>query len=280
MRFRALSAALAIVGVLPHGSASAEDARSCIAAADDGQRIRDQGKLIDARSQFARCANEKCPAEIRKACASWLADLDQRQPLVVLAARDSHGQDLVQVHVTMDGAQLTDTLDGRAIPVDPGPHTFRFEAPPALPSEQTIVARERDKTRVVNVVMGDAAEAHVAATPVPVPVLPAPETPSVDRTPVYLLGGVGVLALGSFAYFGVTGQHDKNALANSCAPSHSCAQDDVSAAHTKLIVADASLAVGVVALAVATVWLLRSSGSPTIPPPALTGTQTAWQWSF
>ena len=60
---------------------------------------------------------------------------------------------------------------------------------------------------------------------------------------------MGVLALGSFAIFGLIGKSDVDDL-ESCR-GH-CAESDVDHARTKLIVADISLGVGIVALGVAT----------------------------
>ena len=45
-----------------------------------------------------------------------------------LAAKDGAGVDLTAVTVSMDGEPLTDTLSGTAVAVDPGEHTFTFDA--------------------------------------------------------------------------------------------------------------------------------------------------------
>jgi hypothetical protein len=66
---------------------------------------------------------------------------------------------------------------------------------------------------------------------------------------MWALGGVGVAALASFAFFGITGKHDESNLRSTCAPA--CADSDVSAIHTKYVVADVSLAVSVASLGVA-----------------------------
>jgi hypothetical protein len=68
-----------------------------------------------------------------------------------------------------------------------------------------------------------------------------------------VLGGVGVAALGSFAAFGILGKNQLATLHETCGATHTCAEADVDAARTKLIVADVSLGVSVVALGVATV---------------------------
>ena len=41
-------------------------------------------------------------------------------------ARDAKGEDLTEVRLTIDGETVAERLDGRALTLDPGTHTFRF----------------------------------------------------------------------------------------------------------------------------------------------------------
>jgi hypothetical protein len=82
----------------------------------------------------------------------------------------------------------------------------------------------------------------------PVPVAPKP------RTLGWIFGGVGVLALGSFGYFGLSGKSLDNELERECAPR--CSSDRVDHVRTQYIVADVSLGVGLVSLALATYFFL------------------------
>ena len=83
----------------------------------------------------------------------------------------------------------------------------------------------------------------------------------------YVAGGVGLLGLASFAFFGLSGTSKLDDLRASCKPT--CSQADVTAARTELLVGDVSLAVGVIALGVAS-WLILA---PTIHDrAAVTGT--------
>ena len=66
-------------------------------------------------------------------------DVERAQPTVVFDVKDSHGQDLTSVHVSIDGAPLIDSLDGRPLDVDPGKHEFVFEASGRSPVTQTFV---------------------------------------------------------------------------------------------------------------------------------------------
>src|SRR6185436_17967309 len=71
----------------------------------------------------------------------------------------------------------------------------------------------------------------------------------------YVLGGVGVAALGVFAYLGLRAKRDSDAMRDGCAPA--CAHDDVTALKTKLVAADVALGVGALGLGAATFFALR-----------------------
>jgi hypothetical protein len=74
------------------------------------------------------------------------------------------------------------------------------------------------------------------------------------------LGSLGLLSIGSFAYFGITGKHQESNLKSSCAPT--CSHDDYDTMRRRLLIADVSLAVGVVSLGAATwVALAAKKGS-------------------
>ena len=67
-----------------------------------------------------------------------------------------------------------------------------------------------------------------------------------------MLGGIGVVALGAFGFFGATGLSDANTLRGTCAPG--CTDSQVQAVRARLIAADVGLGVGVLSLAAAT-WI-------------------------
>jgi hypothetical protein len=71
----------------------------------------------------------------------------------------------------------------------------------------------------------------------------------------YVFGAIGIAALGSYAYFGLRGMLDADHLRTTCVPG--CNHSDVVAVHTKLVVADVSLGVGIVSLAAATWFALQ-----------------------
>jgi hypothetical protein len=143
--------------------AFADDKQVCTDAYGQAQTLRDAHKLTEAREQLRVCARAECPGFIAKDCAAWLKDVEPRIPSVVLIAKNAAGSDLVDVKVTVDGAPLATKLDGLAVDVDPGAHTFAFEAPDGK-VEQKVVIAEGGKAQRVSVAFGAAGTAPVVTT--------------------------------------------------------------------------------------------------------------------
>lgn len=255
MRLRAF--AIALLLVTPAAAAPSE-VHECVAASEKGQRLRDKLQLKDAREQFLACARESCPGVVRTECSKWLADANDRLPSVVVRATDGAGRDIVDVKVFVDDALAQEKVDGRRLELDPGPHKLRFERAGTAGKTVDIVAREGEKNRFVDVVLGE------AAPPTTTPTVPPPkEKPHESSFPVVgaVLAGVAVLGGVGFAVLAASGQSDVDHLRTTCAPR--CASSDVSSAKTKIILANVSLGIGIVALAGAGYFFfLAPSASP------------------
>ncbi len=260
-----LCAALACVSSVtglcgPLGTAHAADEKTaCAGASDSGQKLRDEGHLVKARQEFLVCARDVCPPTIKKDCADWLTQSEASLPSVVLGAKDAQGQDLATAKVTIDGQPSDEKLEGKAMFVDPGPHTFRFEIPGEKPIDQQIVVREGEKNRVVSVSWEKAATQQQqpgGATPPP----PEPESKP-NHIPAYVVGGIGIVALGVGTVFAIVGTGDYNDLKNGCGQTKSCTDDDVSPVKTKILIADIAFGVGIVAIGTAVVLYLTETGS-------------------
>jgi hypothetical protein len=244
---RAFAAGLALAAIFAAPAARADDTDACLSASDSGQKERDNGHLLEARKQLLLCSRDVCPRIVRSDCGKWASDVQDRIPTVIFGARDAQGGDLVDVTVEMDGNPVARKLDGRPFPVDPGEHRLRFTHEGSPPIEQTAVVREREKGRAIVVQFGGADNKSEEQPPAPAPekghsILP------------YVVGGVGVIAIGSFAYFGISGSTDASNLRSTCAPH--CSDSSVSDVKRKLLIADISLGVGVVSLGVAGALLL------------------------
>jgi hypothetical protein len=252
-----LSAALAVASL--SGRAWADSTDACLKASDEGQVLRDQGKLKDARARFVTCSRDACPRLVRADCATWLADADTRLPSVVLSARDAAGHDTADVKVTLDGAPLTDHLEPRALPLDPGTHHFHFEIPGAPPIEETVILREGELRRSVSVRF-----APQDAKPTP----PGPTRPTAGTLAgAITLGALAAAGGAVFAALAASAKSDADHLRSTCAPG--CNPSDVSSIRTRLIVANTSLGVGVAALAAGIavgVWGPREAAAVSVVP--------------
>jgi hypothetical protein len=238
------------------GAPAGEEVVACVRAAEDAQSQRSAHRLRSAFKHLLVCSQSNCPTVVRNDCVYWLAEVEKQVPSVIVQAEDKDGAELTDVSVSMDGEPLVSRLDGLSVPVDPGVRTFRFEHVGSTPIEQRIVIREGDKGRRVSITFD----------PRP-PALP-PKLPPVERrtripTASFVFGGIGAVALGSFAYFGLTGRHDAAELADGCGRNKTCSEAQVAPIRTKLLIADVSLGAGLVSLgAAAYLFFTRSDSRP------------------
>ena len=191
--------------------ASADEKAVCTDAYVAAQTLRNEHRLLNARDQLRTCARQECASQMRgemlKDCTTWLAQVEAVLPSVVFEVRDSSGNDLSAVHLMVDGQALADRLDGTALSVDPGEHTFRFETAGQPALERKLVIREGDKGRRERVVFGVAAPAPptVATQVAPSPAAPTapPEDGGHGRRVLGLVsGGAGLVGLAVGGIFG------------------------------------------------------------------------------
>ena len=141
-----------LVGLSSPGRAQADEKQACLAASDKGQQLKLDGKLRAAKEQLILCARSECPALVRQDCAQWTSEVMAALPSVVIGARDWQGHDVLAVKVVVDGTLLTDTLDGKPLPVDPGVHKFHYEATATGAAvEDQVLVREGEKNRALTV---------------------------------------------------------------------------------------------------------------------------------
>jgi hypothetical protein len=247
------AAAIALVAFPTRGEDDAK--RQCVASYEQAQLYRKDKKLHDAREELRLCARAACPTLIRKDCVPWLDEVERAIPTVVLEAKRDDA-DLTAVRVVVDGKVLAERLDGTALALDPGEHTFRYEIEGAPTIERRIAIREGEKNRRLRVEFPGAPRA---------PTEGGGETAApAERRPIpagaIVLAGVGAAGIATFGFLGALTRVDESHLAATCSPS--CAHGDVQSLRTRYRVADVSLAVGVVALGAAAVWyLLRPQAS-------------------
>lgn len=262
MRLAVLALSLSVLGWSGIARAAESTAVQCAEQSERAQRVRDEGKLVEARSLFLSCAAERCPSIVSKDCTTWYVEIDARLPTVVFSAKDASGRDLTDVAVFVDGNPLVKTLDAAAMPLDPGEHVFRFEAPGLPPAERKLLLRDGEKRRLVSVVLEPLAVEKEKPTK---PVAPASERPVPWLS--LGLGGVAAAGAGTFAYFFASAADRRDDLARTCAPA--CDEADVDSARTQLVVAHVALGVGITAAVGAIVAYVLAPKQTTTPTEAL-----------
>jgi hypothetical protein len=202
------------------GGPSTPTKDQCIAANGQAQSLRREGKFAQARAELATCVDPHCPKLVSADCASRLDELDRAQPTVLFDVKDAAGHDLASVRLDIDGQPATAPLDGTAIAVDPGQHTFRFQAEGQPPATEMLVIQEQEKGRREHVTLGTPA-AVASSTPASAtePVPPPPETHSVRRTVALVVGGVGVAGVAAGAVFGILASSAKSDYEAHCGSS-------------------------------------------------------------
>jgi hypothetical protein len=242
---------LGLLLVCSSAAASPEDDRNaCGAAFSKAPDLIKAGRLLEARDALVQCAADPCPANMRPLCAGDLRNLEPQVPTVVFVAKTSRGEDVITVRVTDGARSVVDRLDGRAIPLDPGPHRFRFETADGVVVEVPALLHEGEKLRAVTAVLPPNNREEGRDSGQGTSTRPIPWT-------VYALSGVAAVATASFAYFGVRGLNERAALA-SC--EGSCPHDEVQAVRDSYLVANVSLGVAIVAAGVAvTLFVVRPS---------------------
>jgi hypothetical protein len=261
--------------------ALADPKAECIAAADQAQQARDDGRYRAARDAFATCSRAVCPKPVAASCTKWSREIDDAMPTLVLAAKDPSGADVTDARVTFDGAVLATTLDGKPVAVDPGSHKLRFEREGSDPVEQTVVVKAGEKLRAISVMLRPTA---------PVETTEPPHAPHKDTGPsnvgrtvaTVALGviGVGGLAAGMVFAFASDGDSDSAAKLRGAMPANACTGTGAMTANCQALSSavsaenrDGTLSVvtyitgGVFAAAAVVTWFVWPKSKTEKPPP-------------
>jgi hypothetical protein len=235
--------------------------------------LRRQGSLLAAHEKLMVCAQEGCPAPVANDCATWMGEVEASLSSVVFAVSDAAGQDVIDTKVYANGKLISERTDGRAIAIDPGTYTFRFEAPPRAAVEETVSIRQSEKNRIVRIVF-----------PAPSPEKSGQMTlPAATQTPwnppsrgiptgTWVLGGVALAGTAAFVTFAVLG-HDKYNDAKKCRTNPRCKELDelIDTGKRDYVVANIALGVAAAsAIAAGVIYFVdRISAPKQAPPPAL-----------
>jgi hypothetical protein len=237
---------------------------TCAQAYEKAQEERTAGLLSAALEHLKICIDSTCPKFIREDCLRWMDQTEIALPTVVFSVRKD-GKDLTNVEIQCDDNLLVGTLDGKALPVDPGLHNFAFNVPGLAPEERQLLIREGERNRIINVDFGTSGASSALPPPSPSPsssvktVPPAPPAPPATTGALaYGLVGVGALGVAGFTVFGLLGNSRQGELERTCAPN--CQSGQIDAVRTQYLLADTCLGVGLVSLGLATYLFVKSHG--------------------
>jgi hypothetical protein len=273
--------------------AVAQDRATCLNAAGEGQTLRDEHKLVEARDRFRVCAAATCPSAVQTDCAGWFNEVDRSIPTIVLAAKDETGNDVFDVHVSLDGAPLTAKLDGTSLPMDPGPHTFRFAWLDGASTDRVILVREGQKDTIVTAQHPPKA-LQIAPNPVApellVPAMPTTSTrPNGLRTAGFVLAGTGLAAAAVGSVFGILTFSEASHAKSECGSAgcgdntNPSAVSDMHTARTYGNVSTATFISGGALVAVGAVFIWRGwpkkeqTASSWVPVVTAHGAMLGWQ---
>lgn len=287
LRDRALALCALLTIACPSAARAAPPGKNqCFDAYEQAQRLRKDYKLRAAHEKLVTCAADSCPSFVRQDCSRWLGEVEASTPTIVVLAKHADGSAIDGATATLDGAPLADSLEGRAVPVDPGPHDLRCEANGVVVQKHIVVA-EGQKNQAFNITM-DApppAAPPAAAAPSPAAAPPPPAAPpdaaappaaeearapatGLERIPTatWVLGGVAAAGAVSFAVFGIMGHS-----VQSCAPN--CTQSQVDDLRRDYLIADVSWITGLLAAGAALYFALTA---PDAAPAQSQGTAIRW----
>jgi len=270
-------------------AAGPDEKKACVDAYVAAQSSRSDHHLLAARTQLRTCARQECApfmrGEMTRDCAQWLTEVEAGIPTVVFSAKDAAGNDIVDVTVSAEGTVLTQRLDGRAIEIDPGSHTFTFADAAGHTATQTAVALEGTKNQVVRVTFGQTAPPPPAQpqpplqqpTPQPQPQPASAPTSTTTANPAaaeapaaptrsYWTGqriigvvatGVGLVGVGVGGLLGLSAKSQWNkANGESMPAAHNDSQSAYDLGNVASVV---TIAGGVIAAAGLVVWLIAPS---------------------
>ena len=218
------------------------------------------GQLVAAVGDYelaAADARQTDERDVIEQAQRRIGELKGRIPKIVV----QRGANAETATITLDGVTLGDQVIGKEMNVDPGPHVITARAT-GYDSFRTTVRVDEAKTRTVSVAL----TAEQGAAPPP-PVVTGGDTPPVatsSNTAAYVVGGLGLVALGSAGVFYALRQSAIDELDEQCTPScPNDAKDTYDRGKTYNLLANIGLGVGVAGVGLGAILLLTGDDTPT-----------------
>jgi hypothetical protein len=203
---KTLKPCLALVALLAPSIARAATPAVCTDSYLEAQRLRKDGKIVEARASLRTCSAATCPGLIVNDCTKWLDEVQSSIPSIVPVATDDTGANLTDVRVSLDGAPAAAVPPGQPLEVDPGSHRVRFERSGFPGAETNTLVAIGQKNKVVAVTLHAAGAAGAGSG-------------SPYRTVGIVVAGVGLAGLAVGAGFGadaIAKKSDANCPDNVC----------------------------------------------------------------
>jgi hypothetical protein len=262
-------ALVAVPSMFASTAARADDEEACVASSERALAAVHRQSLLEARSALVACTDAKCPDIVRSSCQRRLVDVNAAIPAMVFEMKDAAGNDLAGVQIAVDGSPLADHADGAPVVLDPGKHSFRFQAAGFRAVQRDFVLRQGERDRHEPIVFESAAV----------------EKPSVSRGWSALqIGGVAAAAVGVAgiavgSIFGLKAGSDRSSELGACGSVCATPADQSNAtSYRNAFFGDSTIStVGFVAggVLIATGAILFFAGRPTDDPRATTGWRVA-----
>ena len=245
-------------------------AEQCVDSHRESQTLRRQYRLLESRDRLLECSNTACPAPVRKDCLRWLDEVAIQISSVVVHVDTGDSSQPNNVKVYIDSDLRFESIPSRAIELNPGTYTFRFEVQGRQPIELQVTVAEAEKFKNVTVKYSPPEKSTSVglgqdnSTQKPISVHFVTPTRSPTRpvpTVTYIFAGLSGAAAVNFAIWGLWTQSLKSDLEAKCAPD--CAQNFIDRAKTRALVADISLGVSIASLATAAItYFARPEANP------------------
>jgi len=268
---RARAVGWLVLGGLCVAPSAAADFAQCADANASAQVLQRAGKFTAARVELRKCVDASCPDVVRADCAQRQEELERLQPTILFDVKDPGHHDVIQVSISIDGQKVADKVDGLAIRVDPGPHSFSFGAPGHPVTTAEFVIHEGEKLRNERIVLVEPADGAPPAVPVVAP--PPGSAWNTQRVAAVVGGAVGVAGVAVGAIFGIMASSALSKSKTECASAapggcsnHGAAVSDYQSASTDGTVSTAAfIAGGVLVAAGVTLFFTAPSRTPAAP---------------
>ncbi|HEU4410037.1 MAG TPA: hypothetical protein VFS43_32580 [Polyangiaceae bacterium] len=219
-----------------------------------------EGKLATALAEFRQASalyqqqrDEVSASECRRRAGELVPRVAQ---LVLRVERPVSGLVVKRNGQVVEKGQLA-----ARTPVDPGEYVITAEAPGYVPFRTAVVVAPDAREVVANV---------PALRAVPLP--PVSEPPRPRPVAGYVLGGLGIAALGAGATFGMLALSSNKEAEDKCQTEATCSADEATAARdratTQAWVANVGVGIGLAGVAVATYVLFIAPRGPSSAPSA------------